>query len=96
MQQVNHVYDRSSVLTTSEMRWGLGMHIDDIDMRREQIERHSYFELWVDMWFYTFSVGLSKFVILGLYWRLFSTSVIRQPIRILFVSSVIWIIVRVS
>jgi hypothetical protein len=44
---------------------------------------------------YTFSVGLSKFVILGFYWRMFSLSRIRQPIRILFVLSAGWIIARV-
>jgi hypothetical protein len=47
------------------------------------------------MWLYTFSVGLSKFVILGFYWRMFSKSLIRQPIRILFACSIGWIIARV-
>jgi hypothetical protein len=65
-------------------------------MHEEQIVHHYFLDLWADMWMYTFSVGLSKFVILGFYWRMFSTSFIRQPIRILFACSVIWIIVRVS
>lgn len=78
------------------MRWGLGKPINDIDMSEEDIVHHYFFDLWIDMWFYTFSVGLSKFVILGFYWRTFSLSIIRQPIRILFVCSVCWVIVRVS
>lgn len=65
-------------------------------MPEDEIVYHYFLDLWVDMWFYTFSVGLSKFVILGFYWRTFSLSVIRQPIRILFVCSVGWIVVRVS
>lgn len=44
---------------------------------------------------YTFSVGLSKFVILGFYWRMFSLSMIRWPIRILFMLSGCWIVARV-
>jgi hypothetical protein len=65
-------------------------------MPMEQIVHHYFLDLFADMWLYTFSVGLSKFVILGFYWRLFSTSFIRQPIRILFACSVAWIVVRVS
>jgi hypothetical protein len=72
------------------------MHLKDIDMPMEQIVHHYFLDLFADMWLYTFSVGLSKFVILGFYWRLFSTSFIRQPIRILFACSVAWIVVRVS
>jgi hypothetical protein len=67
----------------------------DIDAPREAIERDYFLALWIDMWLYTFSVGLSKFVILGLYWRLFGRSLIRQPIRILSFFSVLWIIGRV-
>jgi hypothetical protein len=78
------------------MRWGLGRPLQDIDMAEDEIVYHYFLELWVDMWFYTFSVGLSKFVILGFYWRTFSLSVTRQPIRVLFVCSACWIIVRVS
>jgi hypothetical protein len=83
------------ILTSSEMRWGLGKHMTDLDMPRDQIQRHYFLELWIDMWLYTFSVGLSKFVILGLYWRLFSKSLIRQPIRMLFALSALWIVGRV-
>ncbi|RAR07448.1 ubiquinone biosynthetic process [Stemphylium lycopersici] len=85
------VPSHSSVYT---MRWGLGKPINDIDISEEAIIHHYFLDLWVDMWFYTFSVGLSKFVILGFYWRTFSLSIIRQPIRILFICSVCWIIVR--
>jgi hypothetical protein len=85
-----------TILTSSEMRWGLGKHITDLAMPRDQIQHHYFLELWIDMWLYTFSVGLSKFVILGLYWRLFSKSLIRQPIGILFALSGLWILGRVS
>ena len=78
------------------MRWGIGRPLHDIDMAEDEIVYHYFLELWVDMWFYTFSVGLSKFVILGFYWRTFGLSVIRQLIRILFVCSACWIVVRVS
>ncbi|KAH7381562.1 hypothetical protein BKA66DRAFT_464438 [Pyrenochaeta sp. MPI-SDFR-AT-0127] len=64
-------------------------------MPTDQIIHHYFLDLWADMWLYTFSVGLSKFVILGLYWRMFSLSILRQPIRILFVCSGGWLIVRV-
>ncbi|CAO2657756.1 Nn.00g038820.m01.CDS01 [Neocucurbitaria sp. VM-36] len=74
-------------------RWGLGIHLEEIDLPTDQIVYHYFQDLWVDMWLYTFSVGLSKFVILGFYWRVFSLSTIRQPIRILFACSVGWIIV---
>ena len=80
---------------TLETRWGLGIPIEDIKMPVDQIVHHYFLDLWADMWLYTFSVGLSKFVILGLYWRMFRLSSIRQPIRILFGLSTAWIIVRV-
>jgi hypothetical protein len=83
-------------LTAAEMRWGLGKHIDDVKIPKNEITYHYYMDLWIDMWLYTFAVGLSKFVILGFYWRMFSTSIIRQPIRILFACSVVWIITRVG
>ncbi|KAF2034544.1 hypothetical protein EK21DRAFT_46615, partial [Setomelanomma holmii] len=84
-------------LSIAKMRWGLGMHLDDIThLTVDQVEYHYYLDLWADMWLYTFSVGLSKFVILGLYWRMFRISSIRQPIRILFACSVGWIIARAS
>ena len=78
------------------MRWGLGIPLEEIDMSMNLIVYHYFLDLWADMWLYTFSVGLSKFVILGFYWRMFSLSVIRQPIRILMACSAAWIIARVS
>ncbi|KAF2625855.1 hypothetical protein BU25DRAFT_344858 [Macroventuria anomochaeta] len=77
-------------------RWGFGLPMADINLPEEQIVHHYFVDLWADMWLYTFSVGLSKFVILGFYWRMFSLSMIRQPIRILSVLSAGWIIVRVT
>jgi hypothetical protein len=86
----------STFLTKAEVRWGLGMHLQDIDLPEDVIVHHYFLDLFADMWLYTFSVGLSKFVILGFYWRMFSTSFIRQPIRVLFACSAGWIIVRVA
>ncbi|XPS71185.1 hypothetical protein M3J09_003372 [Ascochyta lentis] len=77
-------------------RWGFGLPMKEIDLPEEQIVHQYFVDLWADMWLYTFSVGLSKFVILGFYWRMFSMSMIRQPIRILFACSAGWIIVRVT
>ncbi|KAF2131898.1 hypothetical protein P153DRAFT_373752 [Dothidotthia symphoricarpi CBS 119687] len=79
-----------------KMRWGLGIPLENIGLPEDQIVRHYFLDLWADMWMYTFSVGLSKFVLLGFYWRTFGLSIIRQPIRILFVCSACWIVVRVT
>ncbi|KAH7078622.1 hypothetical protein FB567DRAFT_140174 [Paraphoma chrysanthemicola] len=68
-------------VSLAKLRWGLGLH---------------QLELWIDMWLYTFSVGLSKFVILGFYWRTFEHSSIRPVIQILFACSALWIITRVG
>ena len=78
------------------MRWGLGLKMADVNLPANVIERDYYLDLWVDEWLYTFSIGLSKFVILGLYWRMFGLSIIRQPIRILFGLSFCWIVMRVG
>lgn len=43
---------------------------------------------------YAFSLAFSKYAILGMYWRLFSTSPIRIAIQVLFVMSVIWVVIR--
>ncbi|KAF1934161.1 uncharacterized protein M421DRAFT_415212 [Didymella exigua CBS 183.55] len=68
----------------------------DIDLPADEIVHHYFVDLWADMWMYTFSVGLSKFVILGFYWRMFSLSMIRWPIRTLFGLSAAWMIARVT
>ena len=78
------------------MRWGLGRPFEEIDMPEDMTMYQYFLEIFVDMWFCTFSVGLSKFVILGFYWSMFALSAIRQPIRILLACSAVWIIVRVS
>ncbi|KAF2649627.1 hypothetical protein K491DRAFT_574461, partial [Lophiostoma macrostomum CBS 122681] len=78
-----------------KMRWGFGLSMSTIPMPVNEIERKFFREQWIDMWFYTFSLGLSKFVILGLYWRLFSRSIIRQPVRILAGLNSCWILLRV-
>ena len=83
----------------------------DIQRTKEEIEHDYHRDLWADMCnglpisnitaadrctgLYTFSVGLSKFVILGFYWRMFSHSTIRWPIRMLLAMSAAWIITRV-
>lgn len=83
----------------------------DIHLSEEQIVHHYFKDLWADMCkdilpsdtisadkclgLYTFSVGLSKFVILGFYWRMFALSKIRLTIQILFGLSAGWIVARV-
>jgi hypothetical protein len=69
--------------------------MDDVPLEPDVIVRHYFVDLFADMWLYTFSVGLSKFVILGFLWRTFKLSIIRNPIRILFVLSFLWITARV-
>ncbi|KAG9378591.1 hypothetical protein A1F94_010360 [Pyrenophora tritici-repentis] len=64
-------------------------------MSEDLVSYHFFLDLWIDEWFYTFAIGASKFVVLGLYWRTFSLSVTRWPIRILGVVSVCWVIVRI-
>lgn len=59
----------------------------------EAIRRASIFVVLVEL-FYVFSLFCSKIAILGMYWRLFSTSPIRLPIQILSAMSVIWVIIR--
>ncbi|KAI1509109.1 hypothetical protein Ptr86124_012065 [Pyrenophora tritici-repentis] len=78
-----------------KMRWGLGIPIKDVNMSEDLVSYHFFLDLWIDEWFYTFAIGASKFVVLGLYWRTFSLSVTRWPIRILGVVSVCWVIVRI-
>lgn len=73
---------------------GLGQEIATLDMEpAEAIRRSSIFVLVGEL-FYAFSLACSKFAILGMYWRLFSTSPIRLPIQILSVMSLIWVIIR--
>ena len=73
---------------------GLGQEIATLDMSpAEAIRRSSIFVILVEL-FYAFSLFCSKFAILGMYWRLFSTSPIRLPIQILAVASLIWVIIR--
>ncbi|KAF2877083.1 hypothetical protein BDV95DRAFT_601498 [Massariosphaeria phaeospora] len=85
-----------TIISLLKTRWGLGKPIKDVDMPFDEILHHFLLDLWADMWLYTFSVGLSKFVVLGLYWRMFSRSLVRQPIRILGGLSVCWLIARVG
>lgn len=60
---------------------------------QEAIRRSSIFVIVGEL-FYAFSLACSKFSILGMYWRLFSTSPIRLPIQILTGMSIIWVIIR--
>ncbi|KAM0323953.1 hypothetical protein ACHAQA_008535 [Verticillium albo-atrum] len=43
---------------------------------------------------YAFSLGLTKISILSFFWRMFKTSNIRLPIKILFACSVTWLVAR--
>ncbi|KAF2997437.1 hypothetical protein E8E13_006125 [Curvularia kusanoi] len=79
-----------------KIRWGFGLPMKDIHLSEKEIRHHYFVDLWADMWLYTFSVGLSKFVILGFYWRMFALSKIRLPIQILFGLSAGWIVARIT
>ncbi|KAF2005632.1 hypothetical protein P154DRAFT_530457 [Amniculicola lignicola CBS 123094] len=51
--------------------------------------------LWIDSWFYTTGIGLSKVAALAFYWRIFGQSNIRLSIQILFAFAALWMMARV-
>lgn len=65
-----------------------------LDISKEEATRRSNLYLFNVELMYAFSLFCSKLAILGMYWRLFSTSQIRLPIQILGVMSIIWVIIR--
>lgn len=75
---------------------GFGQHIDQLPEPESTVLFYSRLLNWNLDLFYAFSLGSSKLSLLALYWRLFSITNIRQPIRLLAVCAVIWIIVRVG
>lgn len=76
------------------MEAGLGRSLDTIDLEHETALTKSRLYLYVAEILYAFSLAFSKLSILGLYWRLFSTSSIRLPMQILVVLSFVWLIIR--
>ena len=51
--------------------------------------------LWNAELFYAFSLASAKLAILGFYWRMFKTSILKRPIQILVGCTLIWLILRV-
>ncbi|KAG9252083.1 uncharacterized protein F5Z01DRAFT_638720 [Emericellopsis atlantica] len=73
---------------------GLGQEMATLSISpAEAVMRSSIFVLLVEL-FYAFSLFCSKIAILGMYWRLFSTSPIRLPIQVLAAMSLVWVIIR--
>ncbi|KAH7304726.1 hypothetical protein B0I35DRAFT_484286 [Stachybotrys elegans] len=84
----------SVVIITWTFVGGLGQEIHTLDMSpHEAIRRSKIFVILAELC-YAFSLVFSKYAILGMYWRLFSTSSIRLPIQILLGASTVWIIIR--
>jgi hypothetical protein len=52
--------------------------------------------LWACELFYGFSLAFAKFAILAFYWRMFKTSIIKVPIQVLALCTMIWLILRVG
>lgn len=77
------------------MSHGLGLHLQDIPRPKEVVFYDSNRALWIADLVYAGSLAFSKMSILLFYWRLFSNTSIRQPIRALFACAVIWLTIRV-
>jgi hypothetical protein len=74
---------------------GLGLFLNEIDYPTEYVLEKSRMILWNVELFYAFSLAFAKFSILAFYWRMFKTSNIKIPIKVLLVSTVVWLILRV-
>ncbi|ORY67748.1 uncharacterized protein BCR38DRAFT_314970, partial [Pseudomassariella vexata] len=73
---------------------GFGLLLKDTGLPPEQALRDARRDLYIDELCYAFSLACSKFAILALYWRMFSTSAIRISIIVLAVCSLIWLMIR--
>jgi hypothetical protein len=67
----------------------------DISLSKQSVLYNSRLILWNAEIFYAFSLAFAKLSILSFYWRMFKTSPIRNPIKILGACTMIWIILRV-
>ncbi|KAH7119727.1 hypothetical protein B0J11DRAFT_582236 [Dendryphion nanum] len=81
-------------LTIWWLQLGLGLYLDEIPIPDHIILEKSRLILWNIELFYAFSLAFSKFAILAFYWRMFKTSDIKIPIKVLIGCTVIWLILR--
>ncbi|KAF2129178.1 hypothetical protein P153DRAFT_386361 [Dothidotthia symphoricarpi CBS 119687] len=69
----------------AKLSLGIGKRFDDIHIPNKQDRVHHDYALtlFIDSWFYTSAISLSKCAILALYWRLFSGKpIVRTPARV--------------
>ncbi|KAF2009550.1 hypothetical protein BU24DRAFT_312144, partial [Aaosphaeria arxii CBS 175.79] len=76
------------------LQYGLGLHLSNIDLPQDYVLERSRLILWNVEIFYAFSLAFSKLAILSFYWRMFRTSNILLPIKILIGCTVVWLIIR--
>jgi hypothetical protein len=83
------------ILTHLELKYGLGLRLEDIGITYEEASFDYFRMLWIDSWFYTLAIGLSKLAVLAFYWRIFGHSTIKLHIQILFGCVIAWLLARV-
>ena len=89
------------MLTVTGHTHYLGVPPDDLDLSTISwewfaVNKQSILIWWIDLWFYTFAIGLTKMAAIIFCWRIFARSPIGKPLVALGLSTVIWIICRVS
>ena len=78
------------------INYGLGTHIDhdsNPDRAEHKIQR-ARLNMWIGSLSYATSIAASKISFLTFYWRIFQFTMIRLPIQVLLVVTVLWIIIR--
>ncbi|KAF7537886.1 hypothetical protein G7Z17_g12768 [Cylindrodendrum hubeiense] len=86
----------SATILEWTLKWSLGQNMPDSisTEARDLILHNSRFIGFFNSLTYAFSIASSKLAILFLYWRIFKISIIRIPIQVLIVMSIMWIILR--
>ncbi|KAF2868051.1 hypothetical protein BDV95DRAFT_610466 [Massariosphaeria phaeospora] len=73
---------------------GMGKKLADIPIEAEVVlQKGRMIFFWAQIT-YSYSLGFAKLAILAFYWRIFSTSNIKLPIKVLSAATVIWLIIR--
>jgi hypothetical protein len=75
---------------------GLGQHIQAIGRDTSFIYHDIYLGLWILNHFYSLALALAKLSILSFYWRVFKSTSIKLPIKVVATLVVCWFLVRVS
>lgn len=83
------------ILIFLEFKYGLGLSLEDIGVTFDESSFDYFRMLWIDSWFYTLAIGLSKLAVLTFYWRIFGHSSIKLHIQILFGCVIAWLLARV-